>query len=165
METIIDAFVFELGDNFFRHAVFHYAVVFYLFLVTVIMSVADLCYAVSTARKLGERVRSNKLRKTLQKITLYWGFQLLSAAVGSIGLLLPWYNLPYLTIVATAAIVVVESKSLLEHFKRRKDHMTKLPEAVQDIVDLIGKERLREIAAEAAAKRLSAGVEPKIEIV
>lgn len=140
METIIEIFTHELGENFLNHLVFHYAIVFLLFLVTPALVAADLLYALSTAKKLGERIRSHKLRKSVEKILLYWGLQILAAIVGTIGLLFPYYNLPYLSILTTLVIVVIEGKSLVEHFRRRKDNLSKIPGAVQEILDFVGGE-------------------------
>lgn len=139
MEAIIEIFTHELGENFFNHLVFHYAIVFWLFFFTPALVTADLVYAVSAAKKLGERIRSHKLRKSIDKMLRYWGLQILAAIVGSIGLLFPdYYNLPYFSIAITFVIVVIEGKSLVEHFKRRKDHLSKVPETVQDIIDFVG---------------------------
>lgn len=158
MEKIIEVFTLEMGDGFFAHLLFHYSIVFLLFLVPIVLSFADLGYAVSTARKLGERIRSHKLRKTVEKILLYWGLQLVSAVIGSIGVLFAWYNLPYLTMFATVVIAVIEVKSLVEHFRRRKDHLSKVPETVQEIIEFVGgesefKELIKNIAHKEGAQQ------------
>lgn len=73
METIIEAFISELGDGFFRHLIFHYAIVFTLILIPPALVALDTYFATSTARMLGEKIRSRKLRKGIEKLTFYWG--------------------------------------------------------------------------------------------
>lgn len=135
----------EMGEHFFRHLVFHYTIVFFLFFIPAALSVADLLYAISAAKRLGEPVRSHKLRKTMQKILMYWGFQIVTVILGTIGLLFPWYNLPYLTILATLAIGIIEVKSFIECWRRRKDNMAKIPETVQEIIEFIGKDKFGDV--------------------
>ncbi len=159
MEIIIDAFVSEMGEHFFRHLVFHYTIVFFLFFIPAALSVADLVYAISTAKRLGEPVRSHKLRKTMQKILMYWGFQIVTVILGTIGLLFPWYNLPYLTIIATVAIGIIEIKSFVECWRRRKDNMAKIPETVQEIIEFIGKDKFGDVI-EIITKRSHKSPEP-----
>lgn len=137
----VEIFTYELGANFFNHLVFHFAIVFYLVLIPPVLSLIDLSFAIGTARKLGESVRSHKLRKTLEKISRYWLFQFGAATVGTMGLLFPWYNLPYVAILATLAITVIEFRSYIEHWRRRRDHMSKLPEALGDILEFARSDR------------------------
>ena len=143
----------------FPHLIWHLAIIFYLILLTGLFSVADMCSGVYTAKKTGERLRSHRYRKTIEKITWYWFFQILVAAVGLVGTLFQWYNLPYLSIAAALCICVIEGKSIWEHTKRRKDRLSKLPEILNEIIDLIGdadevKESIKIIAKKKLAKAL-----------
>lgn len=138
METIREIFTLELGENFFSHLIFHFAVVFFLYLIPPALAAVDLKLATSVARMHGERIRSHKLRKCLEKVTLYWALQFAATVLGGTGLLFPWYNLPYLTITATIAIGCIEILSYREHLKRRKDNIAKIPETVQEIIEFVG---------------------------
>lgn len=156
MDNLIQIITYELGENFFNHLIFHYGIVFVLFCVTPVLVTSDLIYAVSTAKSLGERIRSHKLRKSVDKMLRYWGLQILAAIVGSIGLLFPdYYNLPYLSILMTLVVAIIEGKSLWEHFKRRKDHLSKVPETIQDLINLVGSEDdLKDIVKSVLRKKL-----------
>ncbi len=162
MDTLTDIFTFELGENFFNHLIFHFAVVFYLYLIPPVLAAVDLKLATSVAKMHGERIRSHKLRKCLEKVTLYWALQFAATVLGCAGLLFPWYNLPYLVMVATAAIAYIEFLSYREHLKRRKDNIAKIPETVQEIIEFVGGvDELRGLISGALRKKLGAeGGEP-----
>lgn len=101
---------------------------------------ADTISGIYTAKKTGEKLRSHRLRKTFEKMAVYWFFQTLVAAVGIIFTLFSFYNLPYLSILLAAAICVTEGRSMYEHARRRRDGVAKIPETMQELIDLLGGE-------------------------
>lgn len=144
----------------FPHLIWHLTIIFYLILLTGLFSIADMFSGVYTAKKTGERLRSHRYRKTIEKITWYWFFQILVAAVGIVGTLFPWYNLPYLSIAAALCICVIEGKSIWEHVKRRKDRLAKLPEILNEFIEMISdadvlKETIKIVAKKKLSKSLS----------
>lgn len=155
METITEIFTLELGENFFKHLIFHFAVVFFLYLIPPALAAVDLKLATSVAKMHGEKIRSHKLRKCLEKVTLYWAIQFAATVMGCAGLLFPWYNLPYLTIVATVAVGCIEFLSFKEHLKRRKDGLAKIPETMQEIIEFIGKDEVRSMVIEIAKRKMA----------
>lgn len=159
MERVIEAFAAEMGDGFFTHLIFHYTIVFGCFVLTMVLVLADLYFAITTARKLGEKVRSHKMRRTIEKLTRYWAFQLVAAAIGSLMVVFPWYGYPYLCLAATIGVSVVEFVSYKEHWRRRKDHMSKIPEALQSIVDFCGGDEIKDIIKEVALRHLASKTE------
>ena len=70
--------------------------------------------------KLGEKLHSHKFRHTVQKAGEYWRLLLFGFIADTLGLLLPWYALPYITMVLCVSLVFIEMKSVFEHYKRRK---------------------------------------------
>lgn len=160
METFFNIFQLELGENFFNHLKFHFAIAFLLYFIPPVLAAVDLKLAISTARMLGERVRSHKLRKCLEKVTVYWTIQFAAMVLGSIGLLWPWYNLPYFTIVATLCIGFTEFFSYKEHLSRRKDGLSKIPETMQEIIEFIDKDELRAVVVELAKRRMERRNQP-----
>lgn len=154
METITEIFTLELGENFFNHLKFHFIVVFFFYFIPPILAAIDLKMAISTARMHGEKIRSHKLRKCLEKVTIYWAIQFAATVLGCTGLLFSWYNLPYLTIVATFCIGITECISYKEHLRRRKDGLAKIPETMQEIVEFIGKDEVRSMVIEIARRKM-----------
>lgn len=147
-----------MGDYSLHHLVWQLTIVAFCILLTGMFSIADTASGIYTAKKTGERLRSHRLRKTFEKMAVYWFFQILVGMVGVILSLFSWYNLPYLSIVFAAMICVAEGRSMWEHSKRRKDGVAKVPEAMQELIDLVGgEEELKRVLVTFVQKRL--GVE------
>ena len=158
MENYLEIIKVGMGDYSLHHLVWHLLIVAFCILTTGVFSVADTISGIYTAKKTGEKLRSHRLRKMFEKMVVYWGFQILVAMVGVIFTLMSWYNLPYLSIVLAVGICITEGRSMWEHSKRRRDGLAKVPEAVQELIDLVGgEEELKRTLIALLQKRL--GVE------
>ena len=158
MEDFFEIIKIGMGDYSLHHLAWHLLIVAFCIVTTGVISIADTISGIYTAKKTGEKLRSHRLRKTFEKMAWYWFFQMLVAIVGVLLSLLPWYNLPYLSMVLALAICISEGISMWEHSKRRKDGMAKVPEAVQELIDLVGgEEELKRTLITLMQKRL--GVE------
>lgn len=147
-----------MGDYSLHHLAWHLLIVSVCIATTGIFSIADTVSGVYTAKKTKEKLRSHRLRKMFEKMAVYWFFQTLVGLVGLILSLFPFYNLPYLSILFAIMICVAEGKSMWEHSQRRKDGVAKLPEAVQELIELAGGEdELKHALLDLVKKRL--GVE------
>lgn len=143
-----------LAEGFsFAHLAWHCFIVACCIIVTGIFSVADFISGVYTAKKLGEPLRSHRYRKTFEKMAVFWGFQLLVALVGLILTVMPFYQLPYLSLLTALVICWIEGRSMFEHAQRRRDHLAKIPQMMHDIVGLIGDDTVREIIVEIIKKK------------
>lgn len=161
-QSFFDILRIGMGDYSLHHLVWHLLIVALCIAVTGIFSIADTVSGVYTARKTGEKLRSHRLRKMFEKMMVYWFFQTLVGIVGLILTLLPFYNLPYLSIAFALMICVAEGKSMWEHSQRRRDGVAKLPEAVHELVELAGgEEELKHALLELVKKRL--GIDPDTE--
>lgn len=158
MEDFFEIIKIGMGDYSLHHLAWHLLIVAFCIVTTGVFSIADTISGIYTAKKTREKLRSHRLRKTFEKMAWYWFFQMLVAIVGVLLSLLPWYNLPYLSMVLALAICISEGISMWEHSKRRKDGMAKVPEAVQELIDLVGgEEELKRTLITLMQKRL--GVE------
>ena len=81
------------------------------------------------------RNHSHGLRLTVIKFGEYWRFLLFGFLFDLLGVIFPWYGYPYMTIVITIGLAVIEFKSLLEHAKKRKSKTAELPDIIKDIVE------------------------------
>lgn len=140
MDNFIEIIKIGMGDYSLHHLAWHLLIVAFCIVATGVFSLADTISGIYTAKKTGEKLRSHRLRKTFEKMAVYWFFQTLVAIIGVILTLLPWYNLPYLSIILAVAICVTEGRSMWEHSRRRKDGMAKIPETVQELIDIMGGE-------------------------
>lgn len=158
MENYFEIIKAGMGDYSLHHLVWHLTIVAFCILVTGVFSMADTASGIYTAKKTKEKLRSHRLRKTFEKMAVYWFFQILVGMVGVIFSLFPWYNLPYLSIVFAAMICVAEGRSMWEHSRRRKDGVAKIPETLQELIDIVGgEEEVKHALLDFIQKRL--GVE------
>lgn len=158
MDNFIEIIKIGMGDYSLHHLAWHLLIVAFCIVATGVFSLADTISGIYTAKKTGEKLRSHRLRKTFEKMAVYWFFQTLVAIIGVILTLLPWYNLPYLSIILAVAICVTEGRSMWEHSRRRKDGMAKIPETVQELIDIMGgEEEVKRALLDFVQKRL--GVE------
>ena len=133
-----------------------FAAVFLCVLIATLVAVLlDLRDGLQTARILAQPIRSNRLRVTIGKIVEYWQFIILVVVADVVGAFLPFYALPYLTLLFGVAVIFIEGKSMLEHAKRRKTGSAKLPEALHDIADFVGGiDELRSLLSDMAHRSL-----------
>lgn len=158
MENFVEIIKIGMGDYSLHHLVWHLSIVAFCILTSGMFSVADTVSGIYTAKKTGEKLRSHRLRKMFEKMAVYWFFQVLVGIVGLILSLFPFYNLPYLSILFAIMICAAEGRSMWEHSRRRHDGVAKLPEAVQELIDLAGGEdELKRALLDMVRKRL--GVE------
>ena len=87
---------------------------------------------------------------TIAKISEYWRFVTIGFLVDCIGVLFSFYVLPFIAMAFGLGLIVVESKSMFEHARRRKSHTTELPDILASIVAAT-----HEKDAEAVVKRLT----------
>lgn len=154
-QSIFEIIKIGMGDYSLHHLAWHLSIVAFCILTSGLFSVADTASGIYTAKKTGEKLRSHRLRKMFEKMAVYWFFQVLVGIVGLILSLFPFYNLPYLSILFAIMICMTEGRSMWEHSKRRRDGVAKLPEAVQELIDLAGgEEELKHALLDLVRKRL-----------
>lgn len=149
-----DIFTMAFSDYDVGHLYRHLIVCFILFITTVAVCVIDFISGVYTARKLGEPLRSRKLRMTVEKISWYWLIQLLGFILGLMGTVFSWYEWPYISMIIAVAITIIEGKSVIEHSKRRKCRTAKIPETIRDMAEWIGDDALKHSIQELAKKKV-----------
>ena len=109
---------------------------------------------VYTARQLGQRIHSHKLRSTVDKLVPYL-LVMLMAFIFDVALsVFGFYGFPYVMLAVTLAIIAIELVSVIEHARRRKSRAAKIPEVLSDIADYIGHDELRRILSSLAGKAL-----------
>lgn len=155
METFFEVIKLGMGDYSLHHLAWHLLIVAVCIVITGVFSIADTISGIYTAKKTGEKLRSHRLKKTFEKMMIYWFFQTLVAIVGVIFSLMPWYNLPYMSIILAVSICLTEMYSMWEHSKRRRDGVAKIPETMQELIDLVGgEEELKKTLINLVQKRI-----------
>ncbi len=143
------------------HLYRHLIVCFILFIITVAVCLIDFVSGLYTAKKLGEPLRSRKLRMTIEKISWYWIIQLLGFILGLLGTVFSWYEWPYISMCVCVGIIIIEGKSVFEHSKRRKCRTAKIPETIRDMAEWIGEDALKHSIQELARKKVTEALERK----
>ena len=95
----------------------------YIFLamwVVMVMAVCmDLWAGVNSARARGEVINSGGFRRTIGKLGDYWRIQVMALIFDVIGSCIPWYEYPYASMIVTAAIVLIEGRSVWENEREK----------------------------------------------
>lgn len=118
--------------NFFLTTRIAVIVVCWAFMV--LACLIDLWDARKTAILLGEKLESHKYRNTIVKAGDYARILLFTLMFDALGFLLPFYSLPFATLISTVAILLIEGKSVLEHSAKKKSASASIPEVFRMII-------------------------------
>lgn len=105
----------------------------------------DFWSGTSTAKVLGESLHSHGFRRTVVKIGEYWKVLLFTLMFDILGALLPFYSIPFATVLCAIAIVCIEGRSVLENSKRKKAHAAEVPDMVKQIIEATTSEQGKEV--------------------
>ena len=94
----------------------------------------DLWSGRNTAKFLGEKLESHKYRRTAIKIGDYSRVMLFGFMFDCLGMLLPFYILPFGTMLCTIGVIAIEGKSVIENSARKKAHAADIPEVIKKII-------------------------------
>lgn len=108
-----------------------------IFMCCVLIIVAcfiDLWTGIDAARKNKEQISSKALRRTIAKVLDYLRVIIFGTLIDVLGLAFPWYEAPYLAIVCTLGILIIEGKSVLENFHKKKSSAAQVVDIIETIV-------------------------------
>ena len=105
----------------------------------------DFWSGTSTAKALGENLQSHGFRRTVIKIGDYWRVLIFALMFDILGAFLPFYVLPFSTILCTIAIICIEGRSVIENSSRKKAHAAEVPDMVRQIVEAATSEQGTEV--------------------
>ena len=94
----------------------------------------DLWAGTDSAKARGEKIYSGGLRRTFSKLGDYWRIQVMALIFDFIGSCIDWYTLPFASMLVTAAIVLIEGRSVWENERAKKSQVAKLPDAIRAII-------------------------------
>lgn len=125
-------------------------------LLVILAIIMDLWDGVYTARRIGERIHSHKLRVTLAKISEYFRFIAIGFLVDCVGMLFPFYFMPFVAMLFGVGLTIVEAKSMFEHARKRHSHTVEVPDIIRSII-ACAKEKDAHALIEQIEKRLTTG--------
>ena len=114
-------------------------------ILVIVACLIDLWTGIDAARKNKEQIRSKALRRTVAKALDYLRVIVFGTLIDVLGLSFPWYVIPYCAVVCTLGILVIEGKSVLENFHKKKSSAAKVVDIVAAIVDATDNETAEKI--------------------
>lgn len=94
----------------------------------------DLWSGRNTAKFLGEKLESLKYRRTIVKVGDYSRVMLFGFMFDCLGMLLPFYILPFSTMLCALGVIAIEGKSVIENSARKKAHAADIPDMIKKII-------------------------------
>ena len=122
-------------DGLLAYAVVRISITLICWFFMICANLIDFWSGTTTAKSLGEALMSHGFRRTIVKIGDYWRVMLMLLMFDMLGAFLPFYMLPFATILGTVAIICIEARSVLENSKRRKTHAAQIPDMVRQIIN------------------------------
>lgn len=120
-------------------------IIFLCCILVIVACLIDLWTGIDAARKNKERIKSKALRRTVAKILDYLRVIVFGVLIDVLGLAFPWYSIPYLAILCTLGILVIEGKSVLENFHKKKSSAAQIVDVIETIVNCTDNETAEKI--------------------
>lgn len=105
----------------------------------------DLWTGIDAARKNKEAIKSKALRRTVAKIIDYLRVIMFGVLIDVLGLSFPWYAIPYCAVVCALGILIIEGKSVLENFQKKKSAAAKVVDVIETIINCTDNETAEKI--------------------
>lgn len=114
-------------------------------------TLVDFWSGVTTAKALHQPLMSHGFRRTIDKIGSYWQMLFYAMMFDFLGAFLSFYYLPFMTIVGTLSIIIIEARSVVENSRRRKLSASEMPNVMQEIVSADTLEKAAQVITTLAA--------------
>ena len=121
------------------------SIIFMCCVLVIVACSIDLWTGIDAARKNKERIRSKALRRTISKILDYLRVVVFGVLIDVLGLSFTWYVIPYCAVICTLGILVIEGKSVLENFQKKKSSAAQVADIIAAIVDATDNETAEKI--------------------
>lgn len=120
-------------------------IIFLCCILVIVACFIDLWTGIDAARKNKEKIRSKALRRTVAKVIDYLRVIVFAVLIDVLGLTFPWYAVPYCAIIVTLGILVIEGKSVLENFHKKKSSAANVIDVIETIVNCTDNETAEKI--------------------
>ena len=105
----------------------------------------DLWTGIDAAKKNHEKIRSKALRRTITKVLDYLRVIIFAVLIDVLGLSFTWYVIPYCCVISTLGILIIEGKSVLENFHKKKSSAAKVVDIIETILECTDNETAEKI--------------------
>lgn len=114
-------------------------IIFICCILVVVATLFDMWTGIEAARKNRERICSHSLRKTVRKMIDYLRIVMFAVLIDILGLFFPWYAIPYCAIIVTLGVLLIEGKSVIENYRKKKSCAAEILDMVGKIIDCADK--------------------------
>lgn len=105
----------------------------------------DLWTGIDAAKKNREKICSKALRRTITKVLDYLRVVIFAVLIDVLGLSFTWYIIPYCCVISTLGILIIEGKSVLENFHKKKSSAAKVVDIIETIIECTDNETAEKI--------------------
>lgn len=105
----------------------------------------DMWTGISAAKKNKERISSKGLRRTVSKALDYLRVVMFAVLIDVLGLAFPWYNIPYAALIATLGILLIEGKSVIENYRKKKSAAANVLDMIGEIIECVDNDKAEKI--------------------
>lgn len=120
-------------------------IIFLCCILVIVACFIDLWTGIDAARKNKETIKSKALRRTVAKIIDYLRVIMFGVLIDVLGLSFPWYAIPYCAVVCALGILIIEGKSVLENFQKKKSAAAKVVDVIETIINCTDNETAEKI--------------------
>lgn len=120
-------------------------IIFMCFILVIVACLIDLWTGIDAARKNKEKIRSKILRRTVTKMLDYVRVIIVGVLIDILGLSFTWYAMPYCAVIVTLGILIIEAKSVLENFHKKKSSAAQVVDIIEAIVEATDNETAEKI--------------------
>lgn len=136
----------ELIETYLGHDVSRgLAIIFICCVLVIAAALLDMWTGVDAAIANRERIRSHSLRKTVRKVIDYLRIVVFGVLIDILGLFFPWYDIPYACIVVTLGVILIEGKSVIENFKKKRSSAAQVLDIVAKIIECADEKDARKL--------------------
>ncbi len=136
----------ELMETYLGHDVSRgLAIIFVCCILVIAAALLDMWTGVDAAIANRERIRSHSLRKTVRKVIDYLRIVVFGVLIDILGLFFPWYDIPYACIVVTLGVILIEGKSVIENFKKKRSSAAQVLDIVAKIIECADEKDARKL--------------------
>lgn len=124
------------------------SIVFVCCILIVVAVFIDMWVGIDAARAAKEPLMSHGLRRTLTKGLDYFRVVFFASLIDILGAFFTWYHLPFLALLATLAVLLIEGRSVIENCKRKKSNAADVVDMAQKIIKALNDKEAKEIIKE-----------------
>lgn len=122
-------------------------IIFMSCILIILACLIDLWTGIDAARKNKEKIRSKALRRTVAKALDYLRVIMFAVLIDILGLTFTWYLMPYCCVACTLGILIIEGKSVLENFQKKKSSAAQVVDIISTIVECADHDTAEKIIA------------------